>query len=89
MSRAEILIDTSELRSSELNLELAKFLEEKTGGKAEIADAEIRLRNVNVRKPYLRVLVRKFLHREDLKEDFRVIIDGEKLIVKERKFSSS
>jgi len=34
----------------------------------------------------LRLLLRKFLHREDLKEDFRVISGGENVfIVKERK----
>lgn len=89
LKEAEIVIDTSRLKSGELTVELAEFLEEKTGVKAEIADAEIRLRKVDFRKPYLRVLVRKFLHREDLRDDFRLIIEGEKLIVKERKFSSS
>jgi len=88
MSETEILIDASELKSredKETVEALAKFLEEKTGGNAKIINGEIRLENANIRKSYLRVLVRKFLHAEELREYFRVIVDAEKLIVKERK----
>jgi len=92
MSEAKLLIDASELESKE-NREtveaLAKFLEEKTGGTAELMNGEIRLENVTVRKSYLRTLVRKFLHKEKLREYFRVLAEAEKLIVKEKKTTVS
>jgi hypothetical protein len=90
MNETELLVDASELKSkegSETLEALAKFLEEKTGGTVKITESEMRLENVNVKKSSLRVFIRKFLHKEKLKNYFRVIIDAEKLIVKEKKSS--
>lgn len=85
-------VDTSELKSegSDLIKELAEFLEEKTKAEVERATDEIVVKGEgkNVSKSYLRVLLRKFLHKHELKEYFRVIGGKENtLIVKERKIS--
>ncbi len=88
----EMRVDTSELKSegSDLIKELAEFLEEKTKAEVERATDEIVVKGEgkNVSKSYLRVLLRKFLHKHELKEYFRVIGGKENtLIVKERKIS--
>lgn len=85
-------VDTSELKSegSDLIKELAEFLEEKTKAEVERATDKIVVKGEgkNVSKSYLRVLLRKFLHKHELKEYFRVIGGKENtLIVKERKIS--
>jgi len=88
----EMKVDVSELKSegSDLIKELAEFLEEKTKAEVETATDEIVVKGEgkNVSKSYLRVLLRKFLHKQELKEYFRVIGGKENtLIVKERKIS--
>ena len=85
-------VDISELKSegSDLIKELTGFLKEKTKGEVEKAVDEIVLKGEgkNVSRSYLRVLLRKFLHKQELKEYFRVIGGKENtLIVKERKIS--
>jgi len=85
-------VDISELKSegSDLIKELAEFLEEKTKAEVETATDEIVVKGEgkNVSRSYLRVLLRKFLHKQELKEYFRVIGGKENtLIVKERKIS--
>jgi hypothetical protein len=87
MSENEVVVEVSDLgkEDKETVESLARFLEEKTGGTARIFDDEIRLQNMSLRKPHLRVLIRKFLHKEELKEYFRVIISAERLVIKERK----
>lgn len=92
MSTAKI--DISELHSkysSEVK-KLAEFLEEKLKMKTDVSDREIALKpkekgeTASVSKEYLRVLLRKYLHREDLKEEFRVIAGKENVwVIKERK----
>lgn len=87
-------IDISELHSkygSEAK-KLAEFLEEKLQAKIDASDTEIALKakekgkEFTVSKEHLRVLLKKFLHKEDLKEEFRVITGKEgNLTVKERK----
>jgi len=72
---------------------LAQFLEEKLKMKTNVADREIILKpeekGTVASKDYLRVLLRRFLHKEDLKEEFRVIAGKENiLIIKERKLVS-
>jgi len=88
----EMRVDISELKSegSDLIKELTGFLKEKTKGEVEKAVDEIVLKGEgkNVSRSYLRVLLRKFLHKQELKEYFRVIGGKENtLIVKERKIS--
>ena len=85
-------IDISELKSegSDLIKELAELLEEKTKAEVETATDEIVVKGEGkkVSRSYLRVLLRKFLHKQELKEYFRVIGGKENtLIVKERKIS--
>lgn len=70
--------------------DLAEFLERKTGAQADVTKEEITLNyeeeNSGPSKGYLRVLLRKFLHREELKEELRVISGEESVfIIKERK----
>ena len=89
---SEIRIDISELKSegSDLIKELAEFIKQKTGSEVETAMDEIIVKNEeeNVKRKYLRVLLKKFLHKNELKEYFRVIGGKEEtLVVKERKIS--
>ena len=85
------MIDVSELRSfdGESVKSLATFLEGRLDGAVVLAKKEVTLEFEEGKKASrscLRLLLRKFLHREELKEDFRVISGGENLFVmKERK----
>jgi len=88
----EMRVDISELKSegSDLIKELAEFLTEKTKAEVERAADEIVVKGEGkkVSKSYLRVLLRKFLHKQELKEYFRVIGGKENtLVIKERKIS--
>jgi len=73
----ETKIDISELKSegSDLIEELAEFLKEKTETEVETATNEIIVKDEEktVSKKHLRVLLRKFLHQNELKDSFRVI----------------
>lgn len=89
---AEKRIDISELKSegSDIIKELAEFLEEKTKAEVETATNEIIVKGEGktISKKYLRVLLRKFLHKIELKDYFRVIGGRENtLIVKEKKIA--
>ncbi len=88
----EVRVDISELKSegSDVIKELVEFLEEKTKAEVERATDEIVVKDEgkNVSRSYLRVLLRKFLHKQELKEYFRVIGGKENtLVIKERKIS--
>ena len=88
----EIRVDISELKGegSDLINELAEYLREKTKAEVETVTNEIIMKDEKktVSKKYMRVLLRKFLHKNELKDYFRVIGDKENaLIVKERKIS--
>jgi uncharacterized protein (UPF0128 family) len=87
-------VDISELRrkySSEAK-KLVEFLEEKLQAKIDASDTEITLKakekgkEFTVRKDHLRVLLKRFLHKQDLKEEFRIITGKEGILsLKERK----
>ena len=86
----EIIVDASELKDEgkEVIQGLADFMKEKTG--AEVTNESNKLtvkgEDVLVSRKYLRVLVKKFLHKQELKEYFRVISSEENTLkVKERK----
>ncbi len=69
---------------------LSEFLEEKLKTKVNVYDREITInptaKGEVASKDYLRVLLRKFLHKEELKEEFRVIAGKENsLVIKERR----
>ncbi|MEM3459522.1 MAG: 60S ribosomal protein L22 [Candidatus Bathyarchaeia archaeon] len=87
---AEMKIDISELKreGADIIKELADYLKEKTT--AEIAagadSITVKGEKQSVSKKYLRVLLKKFLHKKELKEYYRVIGGEENsLVVKEKK----
>ena len=85
-------IKISELRgANEDNVDdLAEFLEGRTDALVSTTSDEIILEyeegKRTASRSYLRVLLRKFLHKAELKEEFRVISGKENVfIIKERK----
>ena len=67
---------------------LADFLKEKTNMEVttEAETVTVKGEGEAVSKKYLRVLMKKFLHKQELKEYYRVIADEENTLkVKERK----
>jgi hypothetical protein len=88
----ELVVDASELKDEgkEVIQELTSFLKEKTGAEVteESNKVTVKGEGESVSKKYLRVLVKKFLHKRELKEFFRVISDEENTLkVKERKLA--
>lgn len=86
----ETKIGISELKGEEGDVitELADFLKEKTKADVETtADTLIvKGEGKGVSKRYLKTCLKKFLHKKELKDNFRVIGDKENtLIVKEKK----
>jgi hypothetical protein len=85
------VVDVSELQSfdGESVKALADFLEKRLDGTVTVAKKEVTLdfeEGKEASRSCLRLLLRKFLHREDLKLDFRVISGGENsFVMKERK----
>ena len=86
------VVKISELRGkNEENVEdLAEFLEGRVDATVNVTSDEITLKYEEGKKApsksYLRVLLRKFLHKAELKEEFRVISGKENVfIIKERK----
>jgi hypothetical protein len=87
---AEAKIDISELKDegSDVIKDLTAYLKEKTNAKVETGMNEIVVKGEepNVSRTYLRVLLKKFIHKKELKEHFRVIGGKENtLIVKGKK----
>jgi len=86
----EMKIDASEIKheGKEIIKELADFLKEKTNAEVTTDAEEVTVKGEGeaVSKKYLRVLMKKFLHKQELKEYYRVIADAEDTLkVKERK----
>ncbi len=86
----EITVDASELKDEgkEVIQGLADFMKEKT--RAEVTNESnkvtVKGETITVTKKYLRVLVKKYLHKAELKEYYRVISgDEDTLKIKERK----
>jgi len=89
-----VVIKISELRgmNDENVKNLAEFLENRAGAKVDVTSGEIALNFEEGKKipsrAHLRVLLRKFLHQAELKENFRVISGKENVfIIKERKYA--
>ncbi len=85
----EMKVNASELKGDEDKLieKLADFLKDKTGGDVT-TDAKIvtvKGEGEALSKKYVRIIVKKFLHKHELSETFKVIGDEEALKVKERK----
>jgi len=88
MTETRIRISDLKGEGSDVIKELAEFLKERTNAKVETEADEIVVKSEKeaVSRLYLRVLLRKFLHRTELKEYFRVIGGKENtLVVKEKK----
>jgi len=95
MSMEKIAVDVMELRDKSGNEaveDLVKFLEEKLGVKVDVSGDQLLLNSSEGKdmkefsRSYLRMLLRKFLHKTELKEDFRVIAGTNgSLIVKGKK----
>jgi len=88
----EITVDASELKDEgkEVIQGLADFMKEKTNAEVtnESNKVTVKGENAAVTKKYLRVLLKKFLHKKELKEYYRVISGDENTLkVKERKLA--
>ena len=88
----ETRINISELKGegSDVIKELTEFLKEKTKVEVEATTDTIIVKGEgkSVSRTYLRVLLRKFLHKSELKDYFRVIgAEENTLMVKEKKIA--
>jgi len=86
----EMKVDVSELKGDETKLieKLADFLKEKTGGEVATESKTVTVKGEGeaLSKKYVRVTLKKFLHKHELSESFRVISKEEvTLKIKERK----
>jgi hypothetical protein len=86
----EMKINASEIKNEGKDTikKLADFLKEKTNAEVttEAETVTVKGEGEAVSKKYLRVLMKKFLHKQELKEYYRVIADEENTLkVKERK----
>ncbi|HUJ84308.1 MAG TPA: 60S ribosomal protein L22 [Candidatus Acidoferrales bacterium] len=85
----EMKVDASELKGDEKDLisKLSDFLKDKTGGEVSLASEVVTIKGQGeaLSKKYIRVTIKKFLHKHNLTEQFRVIGGEENLLkVKER-----
>jgi hypothetical protein len=88
----EMKVNASELKGDESKLieKLADFLKEKTGGEVTTESKTVTVKGEGeaLSKKYVRVTVKKFLHKHGLTESFRVISEEENMLkVKERKLN--
>lgn len=85
----EMKVDASELKGDEKDLlkKLQDFLKEKTGGEVSEASEIVTVKGEGeaFSKKYVRITLKKFLHKHDLEDNFRVIGDKDQLKIKERK----
>ena len=85
----EMKVDASELKGDESKLieKLADFLKEKTGGDVTTDAKTVTVKGEGeaLSKKYVRIIIKKFLHKHQLTETFKVIGQDEALKVKERK----
>ena len=85
----KFIIDVNELRKGadgETIKELEEFLKEKLGIEVNFAGDEAVIETEKIKKSHLKVILKKFLHKIDLKEDFRIISVGNNtFLFKERR----
>ena len=85
----EMKVDASELKGDEGKLieKLADFLKEKTGGDVTTDSKIVTVKGEGeaLAKKYVRIIVKKFLHKHELSETFKVMGHEEALKIKERK----
>ena len=91
---SKVIVNVAELRSKSGNEavnDLRDFLKEKLQADIDVSGDELALsfdeeKGKVLSRSYLRMLLRKFLHKTELKEDFRVIAGKESsLVIKEKK----
>jgi hypothetical protein len=88
MSETKININELKSQGSDLIKELTTFLKEKTNANVEsgVDELVVKGEEAKVSRTYLRVLLRKFIHKNELKDYFRVISGKENtLIIKGKK----
>jgi translation initiation factor 1 (eIF-1/SUI1) len=75
----EIKVDASELKKEKGDVvkQLADFLKDKTSADVTTDAQEVTVQGEGdaVTKKYVKVLLKKFLHKQELKESFRVIME--------------
>jgi hypothetical protein len=86
----ETKINISDLKDegSDMVTELTTYLKDKTSVKVETGTTDLILKDdeVTVPRTYLRVLLKKFIHKKELKERYRVISDQDNnLVIKAKK----
>ena len=86
----EIKVNASELKGDESKLfeKLSDFLKDKTSGdiSSDGKTVTIKGEGAAITKKYIKVTLKKFLHKHELTETFRVIADEENTLkIKERK----
>jgi hypothetical protein len=85
----EVKVNASELKGDEDKLieKLSDFLKDKTGGDVSTDGKTVTVKGEGeaLAKKYVRIIVKKFLHKHELSETFKVIGDEEALKIKERK----
>jgi hypothetical protein len=86
----EVKVDASEIKSEEKDIikNLVDFLKDKTSADvyAEGEHVTVKGEGDAVNKKYVKVLLKKFIHKQDLTDTFRVIMDkDDTLKVKERR----
>lgn len=86
----EMKVDASELKGEGKIVEkLSDFLKDKTGGDVSTEGKTVTVKGEGeaLSKKYVRIIVKKFLHKYELSETFKVIGDEEALKIKERKLA--
>jgi hypothetical protein len=88
----EVKVNASELHSEETKLfdKLADYLKEKTGGEVSTDGKTVVItgEGAALSKKYVRVTVKKFLHKHELSEEFKVIADEENTLkIKHRRLA--
>jgi hypothetical protein len=86
----EIIVDASELKGEGKHViqQLADFMKEKLDAEVTNESNKIKVKGEGkmISRKYLRVLVKKFLHKQELRDYFKVISGEEDTLkVKERK----
>jgi len=83
MSETRININELKSEGGDVIKDLTTFLKEKTNAKVEAGTDELIVKGeeTNVSRTYLRVLLKKFLHKKELKDYFRVIGGTENTLI--------
>jgi len=84
----EMRVDASELKGeAKLVEKLSDFLKEKTGGDVTTEGKTVTVKGEGeaLGKKYVRIVIKKFLHKHELSDSFKVIGEEDALKIKERK----